>query len=63
MSKISLQDVEYYRRRASQERQLAEAAEGDEAAKAHSELAGFYESLVERAGLHPGSQHHAKTKK
>lgn len=53
---MSFEDVEYYRRRALQERELADAAEGPEAAKAHADLAGFYEGLVERAEYLPSSR-------
>jgi hypothetical protein len=50
---MSLQDVEYYRLRANEERRLAEEATGDEAAKAHAELAGHYEALVKHAEMLP----------
>lgn len=46
---MSREDVEYYRSRAAQERELAAAATSPEAAKAHEELARSYEILVERA--------------
>ena len=53
---MSVEDVDYYRRRAEQERNLAEAADSPEAAKAHAELAKFYEGLVARADYLPRSR-------
>lgn len=50
---MSLDDVAYYRQRALEERQLAEAADSPEAAQAHAELARSYETLIERAALLP----------
>jgi hypothetical protein len=50
---MSLDDVEYYRLRARQERGLAEAATSPEAAKAHEELAKNYEALIERSDMLP----------
>ena len=53
---MSLDDVEYYRRRAEQERELADSADSVEAARAHGELARFYEGLVKRADYLPRSR-------
>ena len=39
-------DVEYFRRRAVQERAMAASASSDEAAAVHTELAQRYEALV-----------------
>ena len=50
---MSREDVDYYRSRAAQERELAAAATSPEAAKAHEELARCYEILVERADYLP----------
>jgi hypothetical protein len=50
---MSIENVEYYRSRAAQERQLAREATSPEAAKAHAELAGHYEALVEHADMLP----------
>lgn len=50
---MSLDDVEYYRRRALEERERAAKADTREASKAHLELAQHYEGLVERADLLP----------
>jgi hypothetical protein len=50
---MSLEDVEYYRRRAREERELAAKADSAEAATAHSELAMHYEGLVEHLDLLP----------
>ena len=50
---MSLDDVEYYRRRALEERERAENADTSEAAKAHLELAQHYEGIVARADLLP----------
>jgi hypothetical protein len=50
---MSREDVEYYRSRAAQERQLAAEATSPEAAKAHEELARSYEILVKRAEYLP----------
>ena len=53
---MSVDDVAYYRRRALQERELAEQATTPEAAKAHEELAKSYEGLVNRADYLPGKR-------
>jgi hypothetical protein len=50
---MSLEDVEYYRRRAFEERERAAKADSPEAADAHQELARHYEGLVARAELLP----------
>ena len=50
---MSLDDVEYYRRRALEERERAASAENSEAANAHQELARHYEGLVARAEMLP----------
>jgi hypothetical protein len=50
---MSLNDVEYYRRRALEERQRAAKAETAEAANAHQQLAGLYEGLVARSEMLP----------
>jgi hypothetical protein len=46
-------DVEYYRQRASAERELARDAERTDVAAIHEELARQYEALVNRADLRP----------
>jgi hypothetical protein len=50
---MSLDDIEYYRRRAREERALAEAATNPDVARAHAELAGHYEGLIEHSDLLP----------
>jgi hypothetical protein len=50
---VSVEDVEYYRSRAIQERRFAAEATSPEAAKAHEELAEHYEGLVLHADLLP----------
>jgi hypothetical protein len=50
---MSSDDIEYYRRRAREERALAEAAANPDAARAHAELAGHYDGLIEHADLLP----------
>lgn len=50
---MSLDDVEYYRRRALEERERAAKTDNPEAAKAHLELAGHYDGLVARADMLP----------
>lgn len=50
---MSLDDIEYYRRRALEERARAAEADNPEAANAHLEMAGHYEGLVARADLLP----------
>ena len=44
---MSHNDLEYYRRRAADERAMAKAADSAKAAAVHQQLACFYESLVE----------------
>lgn len=46
-------DVEYYRQRASDERELARDAQRADVAAIHEELARQYEALVSRADLRP----------
>ena len=46
-------DAEYYRERAISERALAKAAERQNVAEIHEELARQYEALVEQDGLRP----------
>ena len=48
---MSLEDVEYYQRRALEERRRAALADSPEAANAHQELARHYEALVSRADM------------
>lgn len=50
---MSLDDVDYYRRRALEERERAAKTESNEAANAHQELARHYEGLVARAEMLP----------
>lgn len=50
---MSVDDVEYYRRRALEERERAAKADNAEAANAHQELARHYEGLVGRADMLP----------
>jgi hypothetical protein len=50
---MSLDDIEYYRRRALEERELAHNSTTPEAASAHAELAGHYEALVAHADMLP----------
>ena len=50
---MSLKDVEYYMRRAREERQRAKKAHSPEAAQAHNDLAKLYEGLVARVGMLP----------
>lgn len=50
---MSLDDVEYYRRRAVEERKRAAKADSPEAANAHQELARHYEGLVARSDMLP----------
>jgi hypothetical protein len=50
---MSIDDVEYYRRRAREERQRAAKAGDPAAANAHLELAGYYEGIIARADLLP----------
>jgi|tagenome__1003787_1003787.scaffolds.fasta_scaffold20974344_2 hypothetical protein len=50
---MSLEDVEYYRLRALEERRLADQATSAEAAAAHAELAGHYAALVAHADMLP----------
>ena len=46
-------DVEYYRQRASAEREMANDAERANVAAIHAELARQYEALVNRAEFRP----------
>lgn len=46
-------DIEYYRRRASAERELARSAESADVAEIHDELARQYEALIEQEELRP----------
>ena len=48
-----MDDVEYYRRRAIEERERAAKADNAEAAKAHQDLARHYEGIIARAELLP----------
>jgi hypothetical protein len=50
---MSLDDIEYYRRRAREERERAEKTDIPEAAQAHRDLASHYEALVEHADMLP----------
>ena len=50
---MQISDVEYYRQRASAERELARDAERADVAAIHEELARQYEALVNRAELRP----------
>lgn len=50
---MSSLDVEYYRKRASAEREMANDAERANVAAIHAELARQYEALVNRADLRP----------
>lgn len=50
---MSVEDVEYYRSRAAQERQFAKDAVSPEAIKVHEELAEHYEGLVAHADMLP----------
>ena len=50
---MSSTDAEYYRRRATQERELALKAERKNVAAIHEELARQYQALVDRAELRP----------
>ena len=50
---MSLDDIEYYRRRAHEERERAKKTDIPEAAKAHLDLAGHYEALIRHADLLP----------
>lgn len=46
-------DIEYYRQRAIAERKLALAADRQEVAEIHLELARLYNALVDQPGLRP----------
>lgn len=50
---MSQVDVEYYRRRALEERERAAKTDNPEAAHAHQELARHYEGLVARKEMLP----------
>jgi len=56
---MSLDNVDYYRRRAREERAIAEAATNPEIAKVHLDLAKGYEALVEHASLLPPTRNSA----
>ena len=49
-------DVEYYRGRAAEERELALRSESQNVAAIHQELARQYQSLVNQAGQRPKLQ-------
>jgi len=46
-------DIEYYRRRAIQEREYALAADRQDVAAIHLELARLYDALVNEPGIRP----------
>ena len=46
-------DIEYYRQRATAERELALAADRQEVAEIHLELARLYDALVDQPGIRP----------
>ena len=46
-------DSEYYRQRATAERKLALAADRQEVAEIHLELARLYDALVDQPGIRP----------
>jgi hypothetical protein len=48
-----MDDVEYYRRRALEERERAAKSDNPDAARAHQDLAKHYEGIVARADLLP----------
>jgi hypothetical protein len=50
---VSSNDIEYYRQRATTERKLALAADRQEVAEIHLELARLYDALVNQPGLRP----------
>jgi hypothetical protein len=50
---MSSNDTEYYRRRATQERELALKAERRDVAQIHEELARQYQALMDREDLRP----------
>ncbi|HWI76551.1 MAG TPA: hypothetical protein VNS53_05655 [Sphingomicrobium sp.] len=50
---MSLENLDYYRQRAREERAIAEKAGNPEAAKVHLDLAKSYEALVEHFELLP----------
>ena len=50
---MSFNDIEYYRRRAIDERALALKAERQDVAAIHEELARQYQALVDDAELRP----------
>lgn len=51
--KMSLSDTGYYRDRANTERKLALAADRQDVAAIHEELARLYQALVDQAELRP----------
>jgi len=50
---MSLDNIEYYRRRAAEERERARKTDIPEAARAHRDLAAHYEALVEHSDFLP----------
>ena len=50
---MSLDDIEYYRQRAMDERALALKADRKDVAAIHEELARQYQALVDQAELRP----------
>lgn len=50
---MSSNDIEYYRQRATTARKLALAADRQEVAEIHLELARLYDALVNQPGLRP----------
>lgn len=50
---MSIQDIPYYRRRAAEEKELAETATEPRAASAHAELAEHYQALIDSASMLP----------
>ena len=52
-ARVSSLDTEYYRQRASAERELAKHAERANVAAIHAELARQYDALMNRAELRP----------
>ena len=51
---VSVRDIDYYSRRASDEWKRAAEAERKDVAAIHEELARQYEALIEHADLRPG---------
>ena len=50
---MASEDLDYYRGRALEERELAEAADRQDVAEIHRELARLYEALVAEPALRP----------